>query len=71
MLYDIYEAQLGPYWSPRRLLVDKGYVGSEPGPGDFGAVAREEFQMSNQLSVDGLVRNDTTSEWYHLPWVAV
>lgn len=53
-LVDLYEGLLGPYWADRRKLVEKKFVGMEPGPEFFAEVERCEVQMPSKMTVQQL-----------------
>ena len=42
--YRVYDEVLGPYWSPRRKLVEAKYKGLEPEQSDDGFVAVERSE---------------------------
>eukprot|EP00887_Chlorella_sp_A99_P007595 scaffold28.g7595.t1 len=48
-------AELGAYWDPGRLLLERGYAGLEPGPGQFRIVERAELTMDHNMTLDALL----------------
>eukprot|EP00775_Hariotina_reticulata_P005307 gene5307-5542_t len=53
LLLHLYEEVLGPWWDPRRRLVDQGYRGIEPSDSsDFDTVTRHELESTKTQTLD-------------------
>lgn len=52
LLLELYDGTLGPYWSPRRALVDAQYIGLEPLPPLFTEVTRFLVPMVKRMPID-------------------
>ncbi len=62
-LLEFYDGTLGPYWSPRRKLVDLEYVGMEPGE-PFVDVRRLSVPMLKPMPLDAFIGYLTTWSAY-------
>lgn len=50
VLDELYNGVLGPYWSPRRHLLENEYAGLEPTGPDFVDVERARLKMQASMS---------------------